>query len=226
MSEHAARTCTDCGMSKAVTEFYRNRKLQCGIRATCHDCQRLRNRAYRRAWRIGNKHKQRAHTKVRKAVNNGTLPVEPCVVCGNHDAQAHHRDYGRPYDIVWLCPKHHSAVHNGDPAVVAAVAAQPERVYVPPPKAGFRRMVVQRCRRCGCAFWRGRGTSRDVCANTDKCNRRVTLGYKPGYKPPQYSKYTQWYKELVSRTGGIETPEVVKAIGARRSKESHHAETQ
>jgi hypothetical protein len=31
--------------------------------------------------------------------------------CGGR-IEAHHHDYGKPYDVVWVCQHHHRAIHN------------------------------------------------------------------------------------------------------------------
>ena len=51
------------------------------------------------------------------AANNaqkaGKLHKEPCQRCGQVDnVQAHHEDYSKPLDVVWLCPKHHGERHR------------------------------------------------------------------------------------------------------------------
>jgi len=46
--------------------------------------------------------------RVRKAIREGRLIVQPCEVCGRKDAvQAHHEDYSKPLAVRWLCPLHH-----------------------------------------------------------------------------------------------------------------------
>jgi len=46
------------------------------------------------------------------AIKRGTLIKQSCIICQNPDVQAHHRDYNKPLDVLWLCPAHHSAWHH------------------------------------------------------------------------------------------------------------------
>lgn len=65
--------------------------------------------------------KQRAHNQVAQAVKNGTLVrPEECSVCfavNGHGAkgwakiEAHHPDYSKPLEVIWLCAKCHNKVH-------------------------------------------------------------------------------------------------------------------
>lgn len=34
-----------------------------------------------------------------------------CKECGEKKTQAHHPDYSKPLDIIWLCKKHHAELH-------------------------------------------------------------------------------------------------------------------
>lgn len=55
-----------------------------------------------------------AHNAVNNAVRDGRLlPWPACAVpeC-NCKPEAHHPDYGRPLDVVWLCDAHHKEVHK------------------------------------------------------------------------------------------------------------------
>lgn len=51
-----------------------------------------------------------AQIAVGNALRDGKLQRFPCMVCGEK-AEAHHPDYDRPLDVVWLCTKHHSQAH-------------------------------------------------------------------------------------------------------------------
>lgn len=67
-------------------------------------------------WANRNKHKRNAHGKVSRAVMNGTLkrPIE-CSLCGDTGRiEAHHEDYDKPLEVVWLCTKCHANAHKKD----------------------------------------------------------------------------------------------------------------
>ena len=49
----------------------------------------------------------------RKCIASGILTKECCKVCGtNEDIEAHHEDYTKPLEIIWLCRKHHREHHK------------------------------------------------------------------------------------------------------------------
>ena len=52
-----------------------------------------------------------ARTKVQYALQRGFLVRLACQVCGRQKAQAHHEDYSRPLDVIWLCSQHHTQLH-------------------------------------------------------------------------------------------------------------------
>jgi hypothetical protein len=53
-----------------------------------------------------------AHNAVTRAIKLGKIERQPCQMCGTKDwVVAHHDDYHKPLDIMWLCPVHHKARH-------------------------------------------------------------------------------------------------------------------
>lgn len=58
-------------------------------------------------WREKNPQKNRAHKIVFTELRAKRLFKFPCVVCGNTKSEAHHEDYSKPLDVIWLCKKHH-----------------------------------------------------------------------------------------------------------------------
>ena len=74
---------------------------------------RLSARMAYNKWQKNNRYKRRAHWAVKSAIKAGKLIRKPCEVCGTIvDVNAHHEDYSKPFDINWLCMKHHTFLHR------------------------------------------------------------------------------------------------------------------
>lgn len=116
------KTCTECKKKKQTVDFHRNHKMKDGRLSVCKDCRNHALKAYRATderraiqlkhslkWKANNPIKRNAHSKVNK---NLTRPnnCEKCSYSG--DVHAHHTDYSRPLDVIWLCPKCHSNEHR------------------------------------------------------------------------------------------------------------------
>ena len=127
------KICKDCGKEKEQSEFY-------GVQGECKECtrkrvaenyrknfdyyqkyDRKRNKKndrkvkkleYQKKRRQFSKEKYKANTAVKNALYNGLLVKKPCEVCGNIKSEAHHPDYSKPLDIMWLCLKHHREWHK------------------------------------------------------------------------------------------------------------------
>lgn len=60
--------------------------------------------------------KQSARIVVREAVRKGIL-VKPVIArCGHSRPEAHHPDYNRPLDVLWLCRPCHQELHRQEAA--------------------------------------------------------------------------------------------------------------
>ena len=104
----------------------RGKHRQC---RTCHsECVRNnhaanpeRQRAYRRksstTWRRANPEKIRAQNTLYDAVKQGKLKRPKfCQLClGPCKAQAHHEDYTKRLEVVWLCAFCHKHIHQSSP---------------------------------------------------------------------------------------------------------------
>lgn len=132
------KTCFKCGIKQSLDAFYRHPKMADGHLNKCKRCTRLdvrtnydnnadKYRAYdskrnsdpaRKARNVAaferssKKYpdRKRAADIAAQAVRSGKLTRHPCFVCGE-SAQAHHPDYSRPLDVVWLCLPHHRQAH-------------------------------------------------------------------------------------------------------------------
>lgn len=96
------------------------------------DEQKKKKREYHKIWRnsqagkeyLKNIWKQRKQTykihykaseKVKDAIKSGKLiRAEKCMLClSNEKIEAHHPDYNKPLDVVWVCQKCHRMLHRG-----------------------------------------------------------------------------------------------------------------
>lgn len=62
--------------------------------------------------RKNNKEKYIAHTAVGNALRDGRIIKKECRKCGELKTEAHHPDYSKPLEVIWLCPKHHKQLHT------------------------------------------------------------------------------------------------------------------
>jgi len=72
-------------------------------------------RKYDEIYYKNNKEKIKAQNKVRNAIYRGKL-IRPniCDICKNvGNPHAHHEDYSKPFEIIWMCHKCHLYHHQG-----------------------------------------------------------------------------------------------------------------
>lgn len=116
-------TCSCCKESKLMNFFNRKANSPKGIDCYCKECNRNKNRKYRqenkeylsnyvKQYRENNPEKYKAHYTLQNAVREGHIEKQPCNVCGSINVEAHHEDYSKPLDIIWLCRRCHIAVHK------------------------------------------------------------------------------------------------------------------
>jgi hypothetical protein len=82
-------------------------------RFVCLECiKKYSNHPSKRAWDKANKAKKAVHKIVESALLRGDLVRQPCCRCGSTDSHAHHDDYDKPLEVMWLCPLHHKERHR------------------------------------------------------------------------------------------------------------------
>jgi hypothetical protein len=111
----AEKQCATCGERKPLEEFYPFRTGKYGRHAKCKPCYKAYNRERRKRVPYERYRVQiLASAKARRAYRAGRLPRPlRCMECGTpcRETQAHHEDYSKPLDVVWLCPPCHRAKH-------------------------------------------------------------------------------------------------------------------
>ena len=73
--------------------------------------------------------KNHCHRSVHKAIKTGQLVRMPCEVCGSK-AEAHHPDYSKPLNVMWLCRKHHSEWHKENGFPESKVIRKPMKLFL------------------------------------------------------------------------------------------------
>jgi hypothetical protein len=135
------KICKGCGEVKPLAEFYKHKMMKDGHLNKCKACKRAyatkhrdenieRIRAYdrarsktparlshlrenSRAQRVKFPEKRRARVIVGNAIRRGDLIRCACERCGKVDgSHAHHEDYSKPLNVVWLCSICHAARHK------------------------------------------------------------------------------------------------------------------
>lgn len=56
--------------------------------------------------------RRKARGDANHAIRDGKLIRKPCEACGRNDAQMHHHDYDKPFDVRWLCRRCHWDEHK------------------------------------------------------------------------------------------------------------------
>ena len=138
------KTCFKCGKEKDLSEFYKHSQMKDGHLGKCKECTKNdvtihyhkniskmaiyeRERTKRIERKINKAIYQArrreiypdvfiANGAVNNAIRYGRM-VRPagCSICGYEKIEAHHSDYSKPLDVVWLCRKHHLAEHGKQP---------------------------------------------------------------------------------------------------------------
>ncbi len=133
-----SKECFKCKTVKPLSEYYKHQKMADGHLNKCKCCTKKdvsqhreinieKIREYDRGrgrlphrielkmkinerWRKAHPDRKNAQQTLNRAVRTGKVKKQLCWVCGEK-AEAHHPDYSKPLDVVWLCTMHHRQTH-------------------------------------------------------------------------------------------------------------------
>jgi hypothetical protein len=103
------KECTKLDVRKHRQEHWEQVRAYDRMRASQPHRVALRNRVIAE-YEARFPNRKKANTAVGNAIRDGKLKKQPCWVCGE-SAVAHHPDYDRPLEVVWLCQPHHKQTH-------------------------------------------------------------------------------------------------------------------
>lgn len=135
-----SKECFKCKAVKPLEDFYKHSSMADGHVNKCKECNkkdvnehRLKNidriREYdktraktierrkanveiNRAWRAEDRRRGAAHSAVSRAIKSGELVRQACERCGDKNSLAHHEDYDKQLDVMWLCQPCHKQRHK------------------------------------------------------------------------------------------------------------------
>jgi hypothetical protein len=112
MKDGRLNKCIECTKTDVAKHRQENlEKIRAYDRARASQVHRLASRTkYAGQYREQYPGRRRANAMVAYAIRTGKLKKQPCWMCGCN-AVAHHPDYDRPLDVVWLCQPHHKQAH-------------------------------------------------------------------------------------------------------------------
>ena len=120
--------CKECVKERVRRRRRTNPSVQEYDRARAKRPERKEHaRAITRKWRAENPAGYAAHSAVSNALRDGRLVRSPCLFCESEHVHAHHRDYSKPLEVIWLCPKCHHRLHATFPEVEGDNKAEAQR---------------------------------------------------------------------------------------------------
>jgi ribosomal protein S27AE len=134
------KECFKCKKEKDLSEFYCHPKMADGHLNKCKCCNKKDSSEHRnkniekvreydrergkrperikigvqitKIWRAKDIRRQRAHNAVHAAIKSGKLVRQSCLRCEHGKTIAHHEDYSKPLDVIWLCQPCHKTRHK------------------------------------------------------------------------------------------------------------------
>lgn len=102
---------TQC--SKCNKEIEENRVGKYRYCLCCHNDYMKKNRKKHSQLTEEQKLKANCRSYVNVYIRRGKIIPKPCIICENEHSEAHHEDYSKPLDIIWLCRQCHLDYHKG-----------------------------------------------------------------------------------------------------------------
>lgn len=117
------KICTKCNKELPITEFHKDSRR--GYYSQCKSCKneykqtnKIKLLDKQKERRERNKEdiriKQKAWNKVYYALKIGKIQnPNTCEICGcSGNIQAHHKDYNKPFEIIWVCQTCHAKLDD------------------------------------------------------------------------------------------------------------------
>jgi hypothetical protein len=128
MKNKINKTCSECKISKPVSDFAKNKLRSFGVYSLCKSCKCKKQSEYRRTEKgreVGRENtrkylvlcpeKASARVYTNRAIKrNEILPAKKlkCTYCSDMAKEYHHPDYSKPLGVEPVCKRCHKDIHN------------------------------------------------------------------------------------------------------------------
>ena len=114
MPDGHVNKCKECNKNDVTANRNKNiEKIRSYDRQRAKETSRIKAvTEISKAWRNEDKRRSVAHSAVARAIRNGSLFRLPCVRCAEVKSLAHHEDYDKPLEVMWLCQPCHKQRHK------------------------------------------------------------------------------------------------------------------
>lgn len=100
-------TCSKCNLPLEENRVEKQRYC-----LACHNAGMRNKRKLYKDYSLDEKIKARCRATLKTAIHRGKFKRLPCQVCGDEKSEAHHVDYTKPYEVMFLCNIHHIEQHK------------------------------------------------------------------------------------------------------------------
>ena len=102
-------TCSKCGEK---LEPHRIGKQNYCLK--CHAAYMRKNRPKHKDLKENQRIKANCRSYINVYLKRGKITKKSCEYpgCNNKNTQAHHENYSKPLQVIWLCRKHHLQIHE------------------------------------------------------------------------------------------------------------------
>jgi hypothetical protein len=100
-------TCSKCNENLEENRIGKNRYC-----LKCHNSYMRKNRKKHSELTDIQRFKANCRSYLNTYIKRGVIKKQPCSVCSNPIVEAHHEDYSKPLDIIWLCKVCHIKKHK------------------------------------------------------------------------------------------------------------------
>ena len=101
---------TECSKCSKPLEINRLGKYRYCL--SCHNEYMRNNRKKHSELSDEQRLKANCRSYLNTYIKRGVINKQPCIICNNMNTEAHHEDYTKPLNVIWMCRECHLLHHK------------------------------------------------------------------------------------------------------------------